>query len=100
MFKRKIVNADDDRTGTKRRRRKLHVQHVDRMFAQLGAECQRDSDQRRVRQRGLYFEIGPALVETIVSFAGRDVESVIVYVIDLRERFDKVNGVAFVSRKL
>lgn len=46
------------------------------------------------------FEIGPAPVETIVSLGSCDVESVIVDVIDLRERFDKVNGVAFISRKL
>ena len=45
-------------------------------------------------------EVGPALLKPLVGFSGRDVESVLVIVIDLRERFDQVKGVAFVSSKL
>jgi hypothetical protein len=97
VFEGKVVNADHEWTRTKRWRRELHMQHVDRVFAKFGTECQWNSDQGSVWQRGVNFEVGPALMETIASFVSSDVESVIVSAIDLRERFDKINGVAFVS---
>src|SRR3954465_2184450 len=40
VFEGKIVNADYHGTRAKRRRRELHVQNVDWMFAQLRAERQ------------------------------------------------------------
>jgi hypothetical protein len=84
VLEREIVNTDHRGTRTERRRRKLHVQYINRMFAEFGAECQWDSDQRRVRQRGVNFEVGPALVETIASVSRCDVERVLVNVVDLR----------------
>ena len=83
MFEREIVNADDNGTRTKGRRGELHVQHVNRMFTKFCAECQRDSDQRRVGKGCVNFEVGPALVKSIVSFGCRDVECVLVNAIDL-----------------
>src|ERR1043165_3230662 len=44
VFEREIVNAHDDGTRTERRRRELHVQHVDGMFAKFRAESQWNSD--------------------------------------------------------
>ena len=40
MLEREIVNAYDHWTRAKRRRRKLHMQHISRIFAELGAECE------------------------------------------------------------
>ena len=50
-----------------------------------------------MRKGAADFEIGPALVETVAGFCSGYVECVIVNLIDLRERFDEVNGIAFVS---
>ena len=38
MFKREVMNADHDGTGSKRRSGKLNMQHVDWIISQLGAE--------------------------------------------------------------
>jgi len=46
------------------------------------------------------FEIRPALVKAFIGFSSRDVEYVLVDVIDLRERLDQVGGVAFVASEL
>ena len=46
------------------------------------------------------FEVGPALLKAIVGGGSGDVESVLVNAIDLRERFDQVEGVAFVTSEL
>src|SRR4030095_885777 len=46
------------------------------------------------------FKIWPTLVEANESFVGRDVNDVVVNVIDLRERLDQIDGVAFVTPKL
>ena len=39
-------------------------------------------------------------MEAIVSFARGDVKSVVIDAVDLRQRLDEVNGVAFISAKL
>src|SRR5690349_8915354 len=44
VLERKIVNAHNDGTRTKRRRSELYVQHVYWMFAKFGAESQWNSD--------------------------------------------------------
>jgi hypothetical protein len=53
-----------------------------------------------VGKSGANFEVGPTLVETIVRGGSRYEECVFINVIDLRECFDEVNGVAFVSTEL
>jgi hypothetical protein len=70
------------------------------MFTKFSTERQWNSDHRRVRQCVADFEIGPALIETFVRFGSCDVERVVVNAIDLRERFNEVESVAFVSPKL
>lgn len=45
-------------------------------------------------------EIGPTLMESFDGFGSGDVESVIVNAVDLRQCFNEVDGVAFVSGKL
>ena len=83
MFERKIVNADYGRTRAKRRRSELHVQYVNRMFSQFGAESQGNPDYRRVWKSCVNFEIGPALVKTSVGCGSCNVECVIVNAVDL-----------------
>ena len=46
------------------------------------------------------FEVGPALMKAIMGLGRGDVERVLVNAIDLRERFDQVEGVAFVTSEL
>ena len=45
-------------------------------------------------------EVGPALMKALVGCGSRDVERVLVDGIDLRERFDQIEGVAFVTSEL
>jgi hypothetical protein len=100
VFERKIMNANYHRTGAERRGCKLYVQNIYWMFSQLRAERQWNSDQRRVRKSGPNFEIGPTSMEAIVCLGCCNVERVIISPIDLRERLNEVNGVAFIAPKL
>ena len=53
-----------------------------------------------MRKGGANFEVGPTLMEAIARLVGRDVDSVVVDAVDLRQRLDEINGVAFVAPKL
>ena len=100
MFKRKIVNAHNNGTWRKRRRRKLDMQNVNRMFTKLGSQRERNSNQGRMRKSSTDLEIRPSLMETLAGLGGGDVEGVLVYGIDLRQRLDEIGGVALITRKL
>ena len=94
------MNTDHDRARAKWRSSELNVQNIHGMFAQFSTQSQRNSNQRCVWKGFANFEIGPALVETIASFCGRNVNSVLIDAVNLRQRFDEIDGVAFVSPKL
>src|SRR5215204_5394348 len=46
------------------------------------------------------FEIGPALLKPIAGLVCSDVDSVAIDAVDLRQRLNEINGVAFVAPKL
>src|ERR1700730_4230711 len=100
MFKRKIVNAHNNGTWRKRRRRKLDMQNVNRMFTKLGGERERNSNKWCMRKRSTDLKIRPSPIETLAGLGGSDVEGVLVYGIDLGQRLDEIGGVAFITRKL
>ena len=70
------------------------------MFPKLGAQREGDSNKRRVRQRCANVKIGPAFVKTLAGLASRNVDSVVIDAVDLRQRLNEINGVAFVAPKL
>jgi hypothetical protein len=96
MLKGKIVDANHDRTGGKWWRRKLYVEKVDGMFSQFGAECQWDSNEWRVRQRGANRKIRPPVGEAFRSLAFSDIKRVQVDLIDFSKRWDQIGRVALV----
>ena len=49
MLKREVVNTDNNRAWSKGRSSELNVQNIDRVLAQLGAECKRNANYRSVR---------------------------------------------------
>ena len=53
-----------------------------------------------MRESGANFEIGPTITETIACFVSGDVDRVVVDAIDLRQRFDQVDGVTLVASNL
>ena len=78
----------------------MDMQDVNRMFTKLGSERERNSNQGRMRQRSTDLEIRPSLMETLAGLGSGDVEGVLVYGIDLRQRLDEIGGVALITRKL
>lgn len=46
------------------------------------------------------FEIGPTALEAVARLVGRYINCVLINAVDLRQRFNKVDGVAFVASKL
>src|SRR6185503_6094379 len=100
MLEREIVNTHHHGTRAERWCGELHVQNIDWIFPQFSAECQWNSDQRRVRKSGANLEIGPTPVEAFARLVSRDVDSVVIGAVDLGQRLDQVNGVAFVTSKL
>ena len=79
--------------------RKLHVQDVNRMAAQLSAQGQWNANDRRVRQGAPHDKVGPPSTETIDGLRTGDEKSIAVDRIDLRERFNQMRRVAFVTCK-
>ena len=53
-----------------------------------------------MRKSGANLEIGPTLMEAIARLAGRYVNNVLIDAVDLGQRLDEINGVAFVAPKL
>jgi len=49
VLERKIVDAHDERTRAKRRRRELHVQNINRVLAEFSAEYERNANKRGMR---------------------------------------------------
>src|SRR5712691_3246483 len=100
MLERQIVNCRYYRTGRKRWRGELDMQHVDRMPAQLCRQSQGNPHQRSVRERLSYFEIGPAISEPIDGCRFGYVEGVEIGLIDLGQSFDQIDRVTFVAGQL
>src|SRR5258708_22059703 len=100
MLERQIVYRRHHGTWGKRWRGELHVQHIDRMPAQLGRQRQWNPHQRRVRERLSYFEIGPAISEPIDSGRFGYVECVEISLIDLGQSLDQVDRITFVAGQL
>src|SRR5712691_2005129 len=73
------------------------MENVNWIFAQLGAQRQRNANKRCMRQRDANSEIRPAIVEAFQSLAPGNIQRVIIDSIDLGERFNQICGVAFVS---
>jgi len=94
------VNTDDGWAGAERWRSKLNVQHVHGILAQLSAQREWNSDYRRVRESCTNFEIGPTPVEAIACFVGSNVDGVLIETVDLRQRFNEMDGVAFIAAEL
>ena len=100
MLKSEIVNRDDQRARQKRRRGVLNVKYIGGIAPQFPRKSQRNADQRRVRRRPFYLEIGPTTGKPIDGGAFRDVEGVLISLIDPGERFDQIDSVGFVSAQL
>lgn|SRR5262245_10991267 len=97
MFKSKIMNCRDHGTRGKRRRGILNVQEIDRMPSQLMRKSQRNSYDRRVRQRLFHTEVGPPITKPFNSLAFGDVKCVAICLIDFGEGLDQVSCVGFVA---
>ena len=78
----------------------MDMQDVNRIFTKLGCERERNSNQGRMGKRPTDLKIRPALMETLAGLGSSDVERVLVYGIDVRQRLDEVGGVALITRKL
>ena len=49
---------------------------------------------------GANFEVGPTTAETLACFVGGDVDRVLIDGVDLSQRLDEIDGVAFVAPEL
>jgi hypothetical protein len=70
------------------------------MASQLAGKCQRDADQRRVRQRLLDREVRPAIFKPLDSCPFGYEQRVEVGLIDSGESLDQVDGVTFIAAQL
>ena len=93
------MNANYNRTGSKRWAGKLNVQNVDGVIAQLRAERYGDADQWRVRKSGPNCEVRPAVAEPFDSLIPGHVESVSIDRINLGERFDQIRRITLIAAK-
>ena len=94
------MNTHDHRARAKRGSGELNVQNIYGIFAQFRTEYQRNSDEWGMRKSGANFEIGPTFMEPFARLAGGYVNNVFVDAVDLGQRLDEINGVAFVASKL
>ena len=78
----------------------MDVQQIDRMASQLAGKCQRDADERSVRQGLLNGEVGPAIIKPLDCRAFGYKKSVMIVLIDFGKGLDQVDGVAFIAAQL
>src|ERR1700682_3148332 len=96
MFERKVVNTHDERAGRQRRRGKLNMENVHGIAAQRSAQRQGYAYQRRVRQSLRNGKVGPASAKAIHGLALGNIQRVLIDRVELSQRFDQIDGVAFV----
>jgi hypothetical protein len=100
VLKGQVVNGGHDGAASEWWRGVLHVQYIDGMASQLAGKCQRDSDQRRVRQRLLDREVRPAISKPLDCCPFCYKESVKIGLIDPGQSLDQVDGVTFIAAQL
>src|SRR5688572_8487985 len=99
MLERKIMNTYHHGTRRHRRPGELHVQDVNWVSSELRAECEWNSNQRRMRKGRADSEVGPTVLKSFNCFFSGDVQRVEIDVIYFGEGFDQITGVGFISRK-
>jgi len=97
MLERKVMNAHDYGTRDHRRRCELNVQNVNRTLPERSAQGYRYPNQGTVRKRSDDGKIWPAAFEAFHRLSLGYIEGIAIGLIDLRKRFDEVDGVGFVA---
>jgi len=100
VLKSQVMNSRYDWAGSEWWRGILDMQDIGRMAAQLAGKCQRDADERRVRQRLLDREVGPALIKALDSCPFGYEEGIKIGLIDLGKGLDQVGSVTFITAQL